>query len=274
MANSNEDVQNYLAERMSEPAALATGATRINSQDLGQPDAARPAPLESTTQGNESNARIPQNLNSSADHFHGSSTVGTTTSAMDVEPTDQEECMACLDKFPLSELENLLCSHYLCDSCLVSMFKVSLTSEELFPPHCCREPILISPRVLGWLPAGLTMRVLDKMAEVEMDRLEHKRTYCHVPRCSTLVPRGHIIGNKAACRDCRALTCIVCKEKYHDDGVCAKKGGFQAPEVEKVAEREGWKRCQSCGQMIERIEGCNRMRQWSSFSMPRYDIRY
>lgn len=204
--------------------------------------------------------------------IRGIISVGATTSATNMEPEHQEECNFCGENFPLSSLGNLRCEHYICDNCLIVYFQISLDHVWLFPPRCCNRPIHLSLQVAEVLPADLMERFSQRMDDVAAERSEQNPTYCHVPRCSAGITRSNIIGNKAACPKCEALTCANCKEKYHDNGVCTKKGGFQVPEVDDIAAREGWKRCPSCHQMIQRINGCSGMSQLTSSSIKRRDI--
>lgn len=107
------------------------------------------------------------------------------------------------------------------------------------------------------LPADLLRRFLKKTNDVNAEESQKKRTYCHVPRCSAWIRPENISDNMAACPECEALTCANCKEEFHDNGVCTKKGGLEVPEVDNFAAKEGWKRCPSCRQMIERTAGCS-----------------
>lgn len=164
-----------------------------------------------------------------------------------------KKCVRCSQTFPSSDLEHVPCGHYFCRECLISRFKYSLAKDKYFPTSCCKQRIPLSLQVIIWLPARIIGRYHDKKEKAEADESEHKRTYCHAPQCSTLLKPENITGNKASCPKCEALTCIVCKEEYHDNGVCTKKGGSQAPEVEGLAVREGWPGCYSCASKIPRF---------------------
>ncbi|KAG6368879.1 hypothetical protein INS49_003097 [Diaporthe citri] len=178
------------------------------------------------------------------------------TSAALLPLEEERQCVICEDEFLLPEVEPIRCGHFVCYECLIPMFEYSLRANGIFPTRCCGPPLRLTLRVLQTLPGDMIRRYNDKKEEMDADEFEEKRTYCHVPRCSTFLKRRYYIGNGAACPQCAALTCIICKEKYHDHGVCKQKGGLRVSEVEDLAEAEGWKRCRSCRQMIERLEGC------------------
>lgn len=273
MANRDQATKNKLLRRVRAFLVRFRYAARSNRQALQvqQPDPSRPAPLGAETQGNESRRGIRQMLDGWERRIRGIISVGATTSATNMEPEHQEECNFCGENFPLSSLGNLRCEHYICDNCLIEYFQISLDHVWLFPPRCCNRPIHLSLQVAEVLPADLMERFSQRMDDVAAERSEQNPTYCHVPRCSAGITRSNIIGNKAACPKCEALTCANCKEKYHDNGVCTKKGGFQVPEVDDIAAREGWKRCPSCHQMIQRINGCSGMSQLTSSSIKRRD---
>lgn len=262
MADGNED-RRFLEEGR-EMAASLQRLRRIFEEELLEafepPNSASAALVGSGAQGNESHGGVQQTPNHSEAPRHGSSTVGTIASPIYGRPVHQGKCIVCLCDFPRSRLEHIPCGHDLCAPCLNRLFQCSLDNEDNSLPSCCHQPIPLTHQAMMWLEPVLIRRYHEKKEGVEADQSEHKRTYCHMPRCSTLLNQRHISENKAACPNCAALTYIVCKERYHDNGECTKKGGLRVPELEDLAEREGWRRCTFCGQMIERIAGCPEMR--------------
>lgn len=274
MANRKETTEKSLREQMRE--LFVRNSARSNGQALQtqQPNPSQPAPPGARTQVNESRRGIWQRLYRRERRIQDIKSVGATTSAptsattsattpattsaaTDVEPSNQQECLICGDDFPLSSLESLRCGHYFCDNCLIRSFRFSLDDNSLFPPSCCHQDIPLSPRVTRTLPADLFKLFLEKKNDVNAKEPQQKRTYCHVPRCSAWIRPENIIDNIAPCPECEAFTCANCKEEYHDNGMCTKKGGLQVPEVDDLGEKEGWKRCPSCGQMIQRTAGCS-----------------
>lgn len=192
-----------------------------------------------------------------------------TSEALDLSK-GQPLCVICNDEFPSSELERIDCGHSVCYECLVPMFEHSLRADGKFPTRCCGPPLRFTLRVYQTLPADLITRYNDKKEEVEADQFPEKRTYCHVPQCSTFLKRRYYSGNRATCPKCGAWTCVVCKKRFHDNGKCTEKGGLRVPEIENLAEAKGWMRCRSCRHMIQRAAGTADMRQWSSVSVTRF----
>lgn len=178
----------------------------------------------------------------------------------------QPLCVICNDELPWAELERLDCDHSVCYKCLIPMFEHSLTAVGKFPTRCCGPPVRFTARVLQTLPADLIIRYNDKKEEVEADDFPEKRTYCHVPQCSTFIKRRFYSANRAVCPKCAAWTCIACKKEFHDKGVCTQRGELRVPEIELLAEAKGWIRCRSCRHMIQRAAGTADIREWSSVS--------
>lgn len=196
-------------------------------------------------------------------------TQGSSYSEANLQPENQAMCGRCWEDFPRSTLERLLCGHEYCNDCLKALFEDSINGKIPFPTRCCSYLVPLSLRASQILTADLIKRFHEKREELDADKFKEKSTYCHVPRCSTLLKRRDIVRNMGVCPKCAALTCIVCKEKYHDNGECTQEGGLRVPEIEDLAEREGWRRCHSCRQMIESKGGCLQMRQWSSIFVTR-----
>lgn len=93
--------------------------------------------------------------------------------------------------------------------------------------------------------------------EGKKEELEtHDRRYCSDPACLTFIDAGHIAADAAvaACPACEKLTCVACKSALHV-GDCPSEPSVLA--TLELAKEHEWKRCEECGRMIDRIEGCN-----------------
>ncbi|OOG00192.1 hypothetical protein ASPCADRAFT_1853 [Aspergillus carbonarius ITEM 5010] len=54
------------------------------------------------------------------------------------------ECVACMGLRPMSDMFVAPCSHQYCRKCTSKLVEDSLIDESLFPPRCCRMPIVLS----------------------------------------------------------------------------------------------------------------------------------
>lgn len=80
------------------------------------------------------------------------------------EQTDRIECVACLDSKSYFDVAEVPCKHSYCRQCVICLFEDSLIDESLFPPCCCREPILLS-RVRGFIGSKLAVLIERKSIE-------------------------------------------------------------------------------------------------------------
>lgn len=158
-------------------------------------------------------------------------------------------CDSCQDTFRADFLACCSCSHSYCCECLKGLFRASFADEGLVPPRCCRQEISADP---GFLPPRLVGQFRAKQLEYECK----DRTYCHEPSCSTFVPRQFIRGDVAICVKCSRRTCVRCKGPTHDRECLLDT---ETQEVLRVAGENRWQRCNSCGRVVELVQGCNHM---------------
>lgn len=162
-------------------------------------------------------------------------------------------CVACNDNFhDFETLKCRGCTHEYCRECLSSLFRASLTDETLFPPRCCGNPIPVdaSRGFIGYQIIGQF-----EAKRIEFETPADKRTYCHVPTCSTFIPAAAAKNNVATCVRCDARTCAVCKKAAHANSDCPDDSSTQA--LLDLARAEGWQKCCSCSRLVELNTGCN-----------------
>jgi hypothetical protein len=168
---------------------------------------------------------------------------------------DWKRCAACLENFDEAARKRwwVDCNHVYCTDCITSLFRPSLAGGP-FPPQCCGQVISCwtHEELKAVLPEDLNSQLAKKKEEFDTS----DRTYCSVPTCSTFVGAPHITGNDAKCPACEYVTCVACKAPTHD-GECPTDETLE--EVLHIAETAGGKRCEKCGSMIERMEGCDEM---------------
>ncbi|RYP15283.1 hypothetical protein DL765_005807 [Monosporascus sp. GIB2] len=167
---------------------------------------------------------------------------------------------ACGDRKHFAEFARAPCGHEYCRGCLGRLFEDAMVDETLFPPRCCKQPILLHQNLV-FLDADVARRFRSKAVEFSTPN----RTYCHDRRCGAFVPPsryvhdaedGGSVAATARCGECGARTCTACKGAAHV-GDCPHD--VQLQQVIRLAREQGWQRCQNCWGMVELNMGCNHM---------------
>lgn len=161
------------------------------------------------------------------------------------------QCAACEDQVSLKNVWQAPCDHLYCANCLEQLFRLSLQDDALYPPKCCQQ-------IMPWsdVQSFVSWELLHDFEGKKEEMETQDKTYCSVPACSTFIGASHIAADTAVatCPACEELTCVTCKSVTHA-GDCPSDPSM--PATLEVAQENGWKRCQECGRMIDRIEGCN-----------------
>jgi hypothetical protein len=164
-------------------------------------------------------------------------------------------CTSCLDMFPESDMLQLSCkgagdteAHGYCRDCLARLFEYSITDTSHFPPRCCTKIVPFFSCV-PFLPHSLLSRFVAKREELETPN----RTYCSDVDCSKWIKPVNITEGVATCRECGSKTCETCKSKQHD-GLCPEDKDVK--DLLGVAQRQQWKACPDCKEMVELEGGC------------------
>lgn len=161
-------------------------------------------------------------------------------------------CVACHEHKKFFDVIAAPCQHEYCRTCLQELFEASLSDESLFPPRCCRRDI--SPQSVEiFLTGALKERFQQKLIEYNT----RDRTYCHQPACSAFISGQNVEDEVAKCSVCSSHTCTICKAASHDGRDCPNDTTLQ--QMLDLAESQGWRRCYSCGRMVELDTGCNHM---------------
>ncbi|KAK2766907.1 hypothetical protein FQN54_006222 [Arachnomyces sp. PD_36] len=165
--------------------------------------------------------------------------------------TINRRCEACREETKFFDVARLSCNHEYCRECLADLFEASMTDESLFPPRCCRQPIIMA-KVRIFLKAELVQTFEKKRIEFET----RDKTYCHSPSCSTFITLPNIESEVAVCPECYLRTCAICKKAEHP-GDCPEDTALQ--EVLDAARENGWQRCYQCFRVVELGFGCHHM---------------
>ncbi|KAJ2898821.1 E3 ubiquitin-protein ligase rbrA like [Zalerion maritima] len=199
-------------------------------------------------------------------------------------PTKAEElveCVSCLDDVPVSATVNLSsCSHSYCRPCFVRLVASSTSNETHWPPKCCLSPIP-KTQILPNIPEHLRKTFGDKEAEWSIPAAD--RIYCSVSTCSLFIPstspnpnpNSNSNSNPAAAAAAAAAssvdhatrtarcagghrTCTLCRGAAHP-GTETCPNDVELLRTEALATEEGWKRCTSCGVLVEHRDACQHM---------------
>ncbi|KAJ5582135.1 IBR domain containing protein, partial [Penicillium sp. DV-2018c] len=160
-------------------------------------------------------------------------------------------CIACGEDAEFVNVVRAPCRHEYCRTCLEDLFKASMTDESLFPPRCCKQPIVLSIARI-FLKSELVQQYKKKKREYETPN----RTYCYSAGCSAFIEMSNIEGEVATCSECGRTTCTSCKGRAHM-GDCPNDTSMQL--LLDAARENGWQRCYSCWRMVELDHGCNHM---------------
>jgi hypothetical protein len=165
--------------------------------------------------------------------------------------TLHRRCVACREHVKYYDIARVPCGHEYCRDCLRDLFQASMTDDSLFPPKCCRQPL-----VSGGVRIFLTPELVKEYERKKIEYDTPNRTYCSNPVCSSFIKLGDIANELATCTECGTITCTMCKAVQHT-GDCPADTALQ--QVLEAAEENGWQRCYSCRRLVELDVGCHHM---------------
>jgi len=160
-------------------------------------------------------------------------------------------CEICYEK--TQDTVFLPCDCRYCHECAREFILKSFNPSARFPPKCCGYVVTPGSMPPGILSSEIIQRYEEKKAEFNYS----DPTYCSDPRCSALIRSEHIVNFKGSCSVCKMDTCAKCKHKFHGEEAC--------PDDTNLALAKEWatahkcQKCNGCGQMVERTEGCDDM---------------
>ncbi|KAK1140000.1 hypothetical protein N8T08_010996 [Aspergillus melleus] len=157
-------------------------------------------------------------------------------------------CASCMTVYFSSELMKAPCGHIYCRVCATQLIQASFVDDSLFPPRCCRFvfPVSAVRQFVG-------LDIANRYDEKSIERSDPYRTYCSNPQCAQYIFPAQVNLYIGTCNTCAQKTCTLCKRPEHPQGPCAGED----TEVLDLAEREGWRRCPGCRNLVELKDGCN-----------------
>ena len=188
---------------------------------------------------------------SASDHEH----MDTQPTAPDVPALVEQpvvaatSCVSCINAFPEGRLATLPCTHVYCEGCLRHLFRRSFIDEQLFPPRCCRQPIVPHDEsVSAFLDDDI--RNTFNLKSIEFGTTD--RTYCSNHDCGRFLATNE--GDTwTYCWTCETRTCTSCKKAQHE-GPCEEDGNDRL--FAEMAVEEHWQKCPNCSRTIELVQGC------------------
>ncbi|CAO2653510.1 Nn.00g029210.m01.CDS01 [Neocucurbitaria sp. VM-36] len=177
----------------------------------------------------------------------------------EIEHMTHTFCSACMDRHARFDVLELTCrrpndlsNHAYCRSCLIDLFKTSLTDTTLFPPRCCGVHIPLSACV-PLCPPDL----IEQYEEKQIEMAASDPLYCSNRFCAKFMKREDQVADIATCPVCKTKTCAICKNPSHK-GVCPEDTTVKL--LMDVAGENKWQRCHKCRTMVELLVGCYHMR--------------
>lgn len=170
-----------------------------------------------------------------------------------VGESERVECVSCQDEILEENAWQAPCGHYYCRDCVDRLYRAAMVDETLYPPRCCRQAMAWE-EVKGFLGAETRSFFAEKREE--LDTPFGERTYCSNAACGRFVPHQHVENDDhiARCQPCGTDTCAQCKAAVHEGQDCPADEGLQ--QALSLAKRQGWRRCDRCGSMVELSVGC------------------
>jgi hypothetical protein len=156
-------------------------------------------------------------------------------------------CVACQENFPFYNIARVPCNHEYCRDCLRELFRTAMKDQSLFPPRCCKQPIMPHKNRIF-----LTSDLIRQYEEKKVEHNTPDPTYCS--GCSIFLPAEEAARERVSCSTCQEVTCTMCKRTAHM-GDCPSDSTLQ--EVLALATENGWRRCNGCKALVELAMGCN-----------------
>ena len=164
------------------------------------------------------------------------------------------KCNTCMDVVPHKNTLTLECkpeAHTYCRTCLTDFFKSALVNTNLFPPRCCKIPVLLET-CRAMLPKDLTKDFDLKVEELSTPNPMHRWNANY----SKFIRPNDVKAEVGTCAYCKDKTCVRCKRKAHV-GLCPSDPHVQL--LMDVAKRSRWQQCTKCSNMVELAQVCSHM---------------
>ncbi|THZ10784.1 hypothetical protein D6C91_09618 [Aureobasidium pullulans] len=146
------------------------------------------------------------------------------------------------------------CDDVWCGQCLSKQFEIAVKDETKYPASCCNQELDFAI-ALKLFSTGLAQEYAA--AGVEYSCPPKERVYCSSACGTFLGPSGgeeHLIS----CGKCLRKTCTSCRGRDHE-GPCGIPEHVTV--AKELVEEQNFQKCSNCDNIVEKIDGCNHIKQ-------------
>lgn len=177
------------------------------------------------------------------------------------------KCQICLSKNEY--YHNLGCQDYFCTSCIYLLLENYISTSYVFPEE------LLCPSCLSTIPdqlisklssESLYTKMLELREKLRIQKLvsDKKAFYCPKPKCEGF---GHLLLDEkiTACTKCKCSICTSCNKPLHPLATCEEAiSVLEDSQIEDLVLSQNWKKCPNCGAFVEKSDGCQFVKCYSS----------
>lgn len=146
------------------------------------------------------------------------------------------------------------CQHKWCRTCIRDAFENAIGDGPDWPPKCCQHEIALA-NANQLMTEDLRSRYTTKA--IEWGTVDC--TFCWQKSCSAFIPPQNISNvhntRRGPCPSRPCVTCTACKQQYHEEESCPENSE-EVVLLRDLAEKENWRKCFSCGKLVELNKGC------------------
>ncbi|KAK4223003.1 hypothetical protein QBC38DRAFT_61070 [Podospora fimiseda] len=150
-------------------------------------------------------------------------------------------------------------SHFWCGDCLSDHYKSSLESNEGWFPHCCS--IYFSANVVSTIVGRHHDNSEEKATDAPNPKTDKENPENNVfcAKCNDFIPNPNWKLGLARCLGCGLDTCTRCRQPKHEGDCNNVAQSTKLKKLNLLAKKKGWVTCEMCGQILEKIHGCNKI---------------
>lgn len=178
----------------------------------------------------------------------------------------EEECIICLQDYPIKNFRSLPCGHKYCKFCFQGFIESKINDGAVIDLTCphpdCKEPF--TAKDIAELVSAAKANQYDQLKILaELNRNPNCR-WCPRPGCNTAMiadPSEKIV----ICSRCEQEICFKCRQMSHKGKSCKEYEEWRKLNDENEENWSQWaktndaKQCPNCGVWIIRPTGCNQV---------------
>ncbi|KAB5551397.1 hypothetical protein GE09DRAFT_1288029 [Coniochaeta sp. 2T2.1] len=188
-------------------------------------------------------------------HFVYKQTKPSASSSSQKRKEEVVECVSCLDDIPAKSAIKTVCHHY-CADCFLRLIQTAVDNEAQWPPKCCLNTIPLRT-IKKHAPRALlaSYHLKDEEFKTPVER----RLYCSQPDCGLWIRQDRVdLALRTATCASGHVVCTMCRGPSHPaEEACPQDRDTLL--ADRLAEEEGWRRCNRCHVLVEHKEACQHM---------------